>query len=738
MRDTDARARWVALAERVEAARAAYYQRDAPAIADVEYDALFAELVALEAAHPELVSRDSPTQSVGGVRAEMFDPVEHLEPLYSLDNAFTPEELAAWAERVSGAVGRFPPVLCELKIDGLAVDIVYRAGHLESVATRGDGRVGEDVTYNARFIPAIPSRLAPTGDLSVPELVEARGEVFFPVADFERINDEQLALGRSPFANPRNTAAGTLRQRIDRREEEVAKATASLAALRARGATSGQVERAEGRVARLAAEVERVRSNMSRLGLTVHGVGARAGLEVATQSQGYDVLAQFGLPTSDRARVVSDLAEVTAFIEFYAEHRHDVEHEIDGVVVKVDDLGLQAELGHTSRAPRWAIAVKYPPEVVRTRLLDIRVNVGRTGRVTPYAVMVPAKVAGSTVEMATLHNASEVARKGVLIGDMVFLRKAGDVIPEVIGPVVEDRTGAERAFGMPTHCPECGTALAPAKEGDVDIRCPNTRSCPAQLRERIFHVASRGAFDIEGLGWKAAAALLESGVVTDEGDLFGLDAAALRTVPFFTRAARAGEVGPQLSANAEVLLAQLEKARAQPLWRVLVALSIRHVGPTAAQGLAREFQTLQAITEASVEELAATEGVGPIIAEAVIEWFAVDWHRAVVDKWRAAGVRMADEVIEVGPQPLAGLTVVVTGSLPGYTRDSAAEAVTSRGGKVASSVSKRTDFVVVGENAGSKADKAVALARPVLDADGFAVLLEQGPEAAVGVARVGE
>ena len=738
MRDTDARARWVALAERVEAARAAYYQRDAPAIADVEYDALFAELVALEAAHPELVSRDSPTQSVGGVRAEMFDPVEHLEPLYSLDNAFTPEELAAWAERVSGAVGRFPPVLCELKIDGLAVDIVYRAGHLESVATRGDGRVGEDVTYNARFIPAIPSRLAPTGDLSVPELVEVRGEVFFPVADFERINDEQLALGRSPFANPRNTAAGTLRQRIDRREEEVAKATASLAALRARGATSGQVERAEGRVARLAAEVERVRSNMSRLGLTVHGVGARAGLEVATQSQGYAVLAQLGLPTSDRARVVSDLADVTAFIEFYAEHRHDVEHEIDGVVVKVDDLRLQAELGHTSRAPRWAIAFKYPPEVVRTRLLDIRVNVGRTGRVTPYAVMVPAKVAGSTVEMATLHNASEVARKGVLIGDMVFLRKAGDVIPEVIGPVVEDRTGAERAFGMPTHCPECGTALAPAKEGDVDIRCPNTRSCPAQLRERIFHVASRGAFDIEGLGWKAAAALLESGVVTDEGDLFGLDAAALRTVPFFTRAARAGEVGPQLSANAEVLLAQLEKARAQPLWRVLVALSIRHVGPTAAQGLAREFQTLQAITEASVEELAATEGVGPIIAEAVIEWFAVDWHRAVVDKWRAAGVRMADEVIEVGPQPLAGLTVVVTGSLPGYTRDSAAEAVTSRGGKVASSVSKRTDFVVVGENAGSKADKAVALARPVLDADGFAVLLEQGPEAAMGVAGVGE
>jgi DNA ligase (NAD+) len=488
----------------------------------------------------------------------------------------------------------------------------------------------------------------------------------------------------------------------------------------------------------MAAEVERVRSNMGRLRLTVHGVGAREGLAIQTQSHGYEVLAALGLPTSDRAKVVGDLDAVREFIGFYAEHRHDVEHEIDGVVVKVDDLGLQAQLGATSRAPRWAIAFKYPPEVVRTRLMDIRVNVGRTGRVTPYAVMAPAKVAGSTVEMATLHNASEVARKGVLIGDLVFLRKAGDVIPEVIGPVVEERTGAERAFVMPTHCPECGTPLAPAKSGDVDIRCPNTRSCPAQLRERIFHVASRGAFDIEGLGWKAAVALLESGVVSDEGDLFALDAGTLKAVGFFTRAARTGEVGAQLSANAEVLLAQLEKAKSQPLWRVLVALSIRHVGPTAAQALAREFGSLDAIVAASGEQLAATEGVGPIIAEAVVEWFAVDWHRDVVAKWRSAGVRMADEVVETGPQALAGLTVVITGSLPGYTRDSAAEAVTSRGGKVASSVSKRTDFVVVGENAGSKADKAIALARPMLDVDGFATLLDEGPDAAMAAARVGD
>ncbi|MGB7979358.1 MAG: NAD-dependent DNA ligase LigA [Candidatus Nanopelagicales bacterium] len=737
--NSDPRAQWTQLAAQVEAARTAYYERDAPTLADAQYDALYAQLVALEAAHPELAVPDSPTVSVGGAVAEMFDPVTHLERMYSLDNAFTDEELAAWAERVAREVGHFPPVLCELKIDGLAVDLVYRSGRLISVATRGDGRVGEDVTHNAQFIDAIPARLRPrTPDVPVPGLVEVRGEVFFPVADFERINDEQLALGRSPFANPRNTAAGTLRQRIDRREEELARAQGALAAAQSRGAGAGVLERGQSRVDRLAAEVARVRANMGRLGLTVHGVGAREGLAIATQSHGYEVLAALGLPTSDRAKVVADIEGVGEFIAFYAEHRHDVAHEIDGVVVKVDDLGRQAELGATSRAPRWAIAFKYPPEVVRTRLLDIRVNVGRTGRVTPYAVMEPAKVAGSTVEMATLHNASEVARKGVLIGDLVFLRKAGDVIPEVIGPVVEERTGDERAFMMPTHCPQCGTALAPAKDGDVDIRCPNTRSCPAQLRERIFHVSGRGAFDVEGLGWKAGVALLDAGVVADEGDLFALDADILRTVPFFTRAAKAGEVGPQLTANAELLLTELQRAKSQPLWRVLVALSIRHVGPTAAQALAREFASMEAITAAGVEALAATEGVGPIIAEAVVEWFAVDWHRDVVAKWAAAGVRMADEVLESGPQTLAGLTVVVTGSLPGYTRERAAEAVTSRGGKVAASVSKKTDFVVVGENAGAKAERAVVLARPILDADGFAILLDQGPQAAAAVARVGE
>ncbi len=410
-------------------------------------------------------------------------------------------------------------------------------------------------------------------------------------------------------------------------------------------------------------------------------------------------------------------------------HRHDVEHEIDGVVVKVDDLATQGRLGSTSRAPRWAIAYKYPPEVVRTRLLDIEVNVGRTGRVTPFAVMTPVKVAGSTVSMATLHNQEEVVRKGVLIGDLVFLRKAGDVIPEVLGPVVEERTGTERAFVMPTLCPSCGTPLAPAKEGDVDIRCPNQRSCPAQLRERVFHLASRGALDIEGLGYKAAVALLDEGIVSDEGDVLLLTADDLRRSTFFTRDGGPGEARP-LTANAEKLLAELETAKGRPLWRVLVALSIRHVGPTAAQALAREIGDLDLIAASPVEVLSAVEGVGPIIAEAVVDWFAVDWHRDVVAKWRRAGVRLAEERADTGPRPLDGVSVVITGTVEGWSRDGATLAVQERGGKVSGSVSKKTDFVVVGENPGSKYDKAVALGRPVLDAAGFAVLLDRGPDAA--------
>jgi DNA ligase (NAD+) len=462
----------------------------------------------------------------------------------------------------------------------------------------------------------------------------------------------------------------------------------------------------------------------------VHGIGATTGVSAERQSEIYGLLAGWGLPTASTVRVVKDLTEVQDYIDHYGEHRHSVEHEIDGVVVKVDQRDLQRRLGSTSRAPRWAIAYKYPPEEVNTKLKDIMVNVGRTGRVTPFGVMEPVKVSGSTVEMATLHNASEVKRKGVLIGDTVVLRKAGDVIPEIVGPVVELRDGTEREFVMPTHCPSCGTELRPEKETDVDLRCPNNRSCPSQLRERIFHVAGRGALDIEVLGWKAGEALLDSGLITDEGDIFDLDAERLATVPFFTKK------DGGLSANGAKLLTKLEEAKSRPLWRVIVALSIRHVGPTAAQALARQFRSIDAIAAASQEELAAADDVGATIAETVVGWFAEDWHRDVVAKWAAAGVRMADEEAAAGPRPLEGLTVVVTGSLVDYSRDQATEAVQNLGGKVSGSVSKKTGFVVVGDSPGSKYDKAVQLKVPVLDEAGFKVLLADGPDAARAVAQV--
>jgi len=719
-----ARARWAELVDAIAEARARYYQQDAPTISDKEYDSLFRELVELESAHPELASGESPTQSVGGERSEMFEPVEHLERMLSLDNAFSLDEVRAWAARLERELGSVPGLLCELKVDGLAVDLVYRSGRLVSVATRGDGRVGEDVTYNASMIPAIPHQLA-GGE--VPDLIEVRGEIFFPTAVFERINAEQLRAGDSLFANPRNAAAGTLRQRIDRRRDDLAEVEA-----RSRGS-----EREIARIDRLRTELDRAISRLGALDLVVHGIGAHSDEELARQSQGYEILAGLGLPVSHRIEVVADLEQVEAYISRYGEQRHEVEHEIDGVVIKVDELALQGRLGATSRAPRWAIAYKYPPEVVRTRLLDIAVNVGRTGRVTPFAVMEPARVAGSTVSMATLHNADEVRRKGVMIGDMVFLRKAGDVIPEVLGPIVEVRDGSEREFVMPDTCPDCGTALRPEKEGDVDIRCPNARSCPAQLRERLFHVGSRGALDIEGLGEKSARALLDCGLVHDEGDLFALTADDLARCPYFTREPdHEGEPRP-LTENARGLLHHLEQARDRELWRVLVALSIRHVGPTAARALAREFRDLSVIAGADQATLAAVDGVGSVIAEAIVEYFAEPWHRTVVDKWRAAGVRMADAAAEGGSTLLEGLTIVITGTVEGFSRDGATEAVQERGGKVSGSVSKKTDFVVVGDKPGSKYDKALSLGVPVLDAAGFAILLEQGADAARDVATVG-
>jgi DNA ligase (NAD+) len=671
---------WRELADEVREHQFRYYVRDAPIISDADFDRLLRRLAALEEEHPELRTPDSPTQLVGGAGfATDFTSAEHLARMLSLDNVFSTEEFDVWAARIHAEVGNDVPFLCELKIDGVALALVYRDGRLVRAATRGDGRTGEDVTLNARTIDDVPERLIASEDYPVPDVLEVRGEVFFKVADFEALNAALVEDGKAPFANPRNSAAGSLRQKDP--------------AVTAR----------------------------RKLRMICHGLGHIEGFRPPTLHDAYLALDAWGLPVSEHTRRVENAAGALERIAYWGEHRHDVAHEIDGVVVKVDDVSLQRRLGSTSRAPRWAIAYKYPPQEVQTKLLDIRVNVGRTGRVTPFAFMTPVTVAGSTVGLATLHNAAEVKRKGVLIGDTVVIRKAGDVIPEVLGPVVDLRDGSEREFVMPTTCPECGTPLAPAKEGDADIRCPNAQSCPAQLRERVFHVAGRGALDIEGLGYEAAIALLKAHVIGDEGDLFGLSEDDLLRTELFTTKSGA------LSANGKRLLVNLDSAKKQPLWRMLVALSIRHVGPTAARALATEFGSLDAITSASTEQLAAVEGVGPTIAAAVTEWFTVDWHRAIVDKWRWAGVRMADERDASVPRTLEGLTIVVTGSLTGFSRDDAKEAIVARGGKAAGSVSKKTAYVVAGDSPGSKYDKAVELGVPVLDEDGFRKLLAQGP-----------
>jgi DNA ligase (NAD+) len=677
-----------------------YYILDSPLVSDAEYGTLMREIRALEEQYPELRTPDSPTQRPAGGVATQFTPVQHLQRLLSIDNAFSAEELDAWAARAA-RLGGGGPYLCEVKIDGLAVALVYRNGALVRGATRGDGSTGEDITPNVRTIGAVPARL--TGP-DVPAELEVRGEVFFPVAGFHELNQKLGEAGKPLFANPRSAAAGSLRQKDP-------KITASRP-----------------------------------LGLIVHGLvvpGADPGAAgmpepgesapasaPSTQSGWYDRLHRWGLPVSDLIKVVPDLDGVHSYVTYYGEHRHDPPYEIDGVVVKIDRLDQQSTLGSTSRAPRWAIAYKYPPEEVTTRLLSIEVNVGRTGRVTPFAVMEPVKVAGSTVANATLHNADEIKRKGVLIGDMVVLRKAGDVIPEIVGPVADLRTGEEQEFEFPAVCPACGTTLE-REEGEVDWRCPNTRSCPAQLRERLFHLASRAALDIEVLGYESIVALLDSGLVHDEGDLFSVTEEGLAGVPFFVN--KQGT----LKVNAGMLLRNLDEARHRPLWRILVALSIRHVGPTAARALAAEFGSLDLIAGSPAERLAAVDGVGPTIAASVIEWFKVGWHAAIVDKWRAAGVVLAEERAGGGAdaRPLAGATVVLTGTLPGLTRDEASEEITGRGGKVASSVSKKTDFVVAGDNAGSKYDKALSLGVPVLDEAGLRVLLEDGAEAARAVAQ---
>ncbi|MBB5748143.1 DNA ligase (NAD+) [Micrococcus sp. TA1] len=760
------------LVDEVRRHRVAYYQNDAPLVSDAEYDALYRSLEDLEALHPEIVSNDSPTQEVGGEVSTAFAPVTHLARMYSLDDLFSIEELRSWYAKTSASIEAIAPGttarwLVEVKIDGLAVNLLYRDGRLVRAATRGDGTTGEDVTHNVMTIKDIPQQLSGSG---WPAEMEVRGEIFMPTSAFRAFNQQRAEAGLAPFANPRNSAAGSLRQKDP---AETAKRPLSM---------------------------------------FVHGIGAHSGLEAGSQHATYELLAGWGLPTSPYTRIVEGLdgedgspdGGILAFIEEHGQKRHDLVHEIDGIVIKVDSFALQRALGHTSRVPRWAAAYKYPPEEVHTRLLDIRVNVGRTGRVTPYALMEPVVVAGSTVSMATLHNQDVVRAKNVLIGDTVVLRKAGDVIPEIVGPVLPLREGKElgtgpeaglREFVMPTECPSCGTTLAPAKEGDVDLRCPNARTCPAQLTGRIEHAASRGAFDIEALGEEAALWLTNGpgpdpagnggrvrpegpGVLTSDAQLFDLvhphdddlrdelrrrlgevrvwrekrrrvdgrmvPSGQWELKPYFWTQGTAKKPS-EPTANTLKLFDELEKAKAQPLWRVLVALSIRHVGPTAARSLATAFGSLRALADlattvpeglspeearaAAQQRLADVDGVGPIIAEAVIEWFGEDWHTGIVERWHDAGVVMEDEQDEDTPRTLEGLTVVVTGSLEEFSRDSAKEAIIIRGGKASGSVSKKTDFLVAGENAGSKLDKAESLKVPVLDEAGFVRLLAEGPAA---------
>ena len=672
------RHRIVELCEQIRDHQFKYYAQDKPTISDGEFDALLLELKKLEAAHPEFKLQDSPSDLVGGGFATHFQQSDHIEKMASLDNVFDGDELTTWFERIA-KTSTTNTWLCEVKVDGLAINLLYEKGKLTKALTRGNGVTGEDVTLNIRTIKTIPHELK---GKNLPDILEVRGEVFFPIEAFNEFNDLQEELGKERFANPRNAAAGSLRQKDPR-------VTASRP-----------------------------------LSMVVHGIGAATGITFESQSAAYELLKSFGLPTSTRYKVVKSAKEVSEFVSYYADHRHDIEHEIDGIVIKVNEIPIQAELGFTARAPKWAIAYKYPPEEVTTKLLNIKVSVGRTGRVTPFAFMEPVKVAGSTVTNATLHNAEEVVRKGILIGDTVLIRKAGDVIPEVLGPVVAKRNGSEKPFAMPTKCPDCGSKLRAITEGDVDIRCPNTQSCPAQLRERIYYIGSRVALDIDVLGYEAASALLEDKLIIDESDLFALTEEDLAKSQFFLK--KDGSLG----LNVEKFLKGLEAAKAKPLWRILVSLSIRHVGPTAAQALAKNFGSISAISSASESELSETDGVGEVIAKSIIEWFAIDWHQEIISKWEKAGVQLVEVAREsTEPQTLSGLTLVVTGSLEDFTRDGVSEVIALHGGKTSASVSKKTDYVVAGEAAGSKLAKAEELGVRVLNESEFKILLADGPTA---------
>ena len=666
--------------------RAAYYQSNTSLISDAEYDALMRELEKLEAKYPQLITGDSPTQSVGGEASQTFQPSVHLEKMMSLDNVFSMEELDTWLDKAGGG-----PFLCELKIDGLAINLRYEKGKLVSAATRGDGTVGEDVTRNVMTVKGIPHQLS---GKAIPDVVEIRGEVFYALEDFAKLNKSLIDQGKAPFANPRNSASGSLRQK-----------DSSVTASRP-------------------------------LQMIVHGVGALKDDSVKAQSDLYQQLKTWGLPTSSRYKVYKTAKEVKQYIQDFEAKRHTLEHEIDGVVIKVDEFSKQQSLGFTSRAPRWAIAYKYPPEQVNTKLLDIKVSIGRTGRATPYAVLDPIRVAGSEIEFATLHNQEVVAAKGILIGDTVVLRKAGDVIPEILGPVVALRDGSEKKFAMPKKCPECQSLLAPAQDGDVDLRCPNAKSCPAQLRERIAYIGSRSALDIEALGFVTAVALTQpvepkDPPVKSEADLFTLTLEKLlpiksRVVDADTGAAKLDAKGEEkvveyfrktdgsAAAVATKLLEELEKAKSQPSWRVLVSLSIRHVGPVAARSLMNTFGSIEKIFDASEEQLAGVDGVGQVVAKTIKEWIAVDWHKEIVTAWKKAGVNFTQEISVGGSGVFSGMSIVVTGTLESLTRDQAEEAIISAGGKAASSVSKNTAFVLAGASAGSKLAKAESLGVEVI------------------------
>lgn len=835
------------LVQVIQRANAAYYDSDSPEMSDADYDIIFRELEELEREHPELVTPDSPAANVGGTADQTSTTIRHLAQMTSINDVFSFEELGEWEARMRADSGLDEvQMTTEVKIDGLAINLTYVDGKLVSAATRGDGFVGEDVRSNADKIATIPQSLQ---GKNIPHRIEIRGEVYMPIADFEKLNADIEAENAwriaenarreaanatldadnaqitrknreiraqnkdaldgfetpllekkkrqrpltmlSTFVNPRNAAAGTLR--LKETSDEATKGPDYEIQLRARALQDQRV---------------------SSLAMLAHGIGfveeGDSFSAPTTQWERYLQLKEWGFTVPDQTRLLTGLDQIVARIGELGKQRSQMDYGIDGVVVKVNDVALQESMGLTSRAPRWAAAYKFPPEEVHTRLLDIRVQVGRTGRVTPFGVMETVLVDGSNVSRATLHNAEEVQRKGVLIGDIVVLRKAGDIIPEILGPVLAARTGEERAFVMPTACPSCGSPLLAEKDGDVDLRCLNKAHCPAQLTERVAHLGARSALDIEGLGGEVAMALtqpenlredvasalvagqdvfLEDGtrlrldnaddlspadqlasaeallpapqapVLHGEAHIFDLKAEDLRDVfvwravkdddsdvPhykqvrfFWTKAfiAKKDKDGgttyvpreTEASKGTLALLDELEKAKSAPLMRVLVALSIRHVGPTAARAIADHFGSMEAVRNASLNELSGIEGVGPVIGGALIDWFSVDWHQELVEQWSRAGVKMADQPPQQVSQVLAGLTIVVSGTMPGYDREGAKEAIVARGGKAAGSVSKKTSLVVAGPGAGSKATKAEALGVPVIDETRFNDLLNGGLEA---------